>query len=284
MKRFAAVSREQGSRRVSPEPWEAITAAENVLRDLIEETLRDEFGEDWLDNSGLTRDRIEKLRETRDEEAKRRDGGEVNPRLIYYSNLWDLAKILDKNWSLFADCFGDRGTTRVYLDRLTAFRNPEMHGRDLLPFERHLVLGITGEIRNKVTIYRSERRAEKEFFPRIEYAADSFGNVASREDGSLVANTNLIVHPGDEVIFELRAWDPEGLPWSWKVITSGFSAVDIEGDQITWRVESKNIADPASVTVYLHGGRDYHRRQGAGEGWDDTVTFTYRVLPGHQGA
>lgn len=183
-----------------------------------------------------------------------------------------------KHWTFFSECLGDLKTMRIYLERLASFRNPEMHGRDLLPFEEHLVLGITGEIRNKVTIYRSQRDDEREYFPRIEHAADSFGNIAERDGPNLSARTNLVLRPGGTVIFGLRAWDPEGLPWTWTVIGPANENVDIDSDRITWRVGRSDISDPADVSIYLQGSRDYHRHAGGG-GYDDVVSFRYRVLP-----
>jgi hypothetical protein len=264
--------------------WADITTTENVLRDLIEDVLRENLRDNWLTASGLSEDRVAKLAEALAEERKRRAGGEVNQRLIYYTNIWDLQKILEKHWSLFADVFGDLKTMRIYLERLTSFRNPEMHGRDLLPFEEHLVLGITGEIRNKVTIYRSQRNDEPEYFPRIEHAVDSFGTVAGSEGDrrARTAETGLILRPGDTVIFDLKAWDPEGKPWTWSVIGpgSGEDVFEIRGDRITWPVNDSHIRERAEVVIYLHGGRDYHRRGGqVGEGYDDAVSFIYRVLP-----
>lgn len=265
-----------------PEPgvWSDITAAENVLRDLIEETLVSKFGDDWLEKSGLTPDGIEKLRGAYEEERKRRTGGDVNERLIYYSNIWDLEAILQKHWQLFSDCFGDLKTMKVDLHRLAGFRNPEMHGRDLLPFEEHLVLGITGEIRNKVTIYRSRLGNEPEYFPRIEHAADSFGNVVKRlgASGGLLATTGLTMRPGDTVVFDLRAWDPEGKRWTWTVITPAGS-FDSASDRITWNVTEGDIADPGRVTILLVGGRAYHRLRSGPASWDDSASFDYRVLP-----
>jgi hypothetical protein len=57
-----------------PGVWSDITTAENVLRDLVEETLQGAFGEEWLEKSGLTDERIDKLREAYEEEGRRRDG------------------------------------------------------------------------------------------------------------------------------------------------------------------------------------------------------------------
>ena len=90
------------------EPFEAITLVENVLRDLIEDTLRPAHGSGWLENCGLTEDRVNQLHERREEEVKRREGVIVEQRLIYYSEFDDLRKIIRKKWELFAPCLGDK--------------------------------------------------------------------------------------------------------------------------------------------------------------------------------
>ena len=78
--------------------------------------------------------------------------------------------------------------------------------------------------------------------------------------------------------FDLRAWDPEGVPWTWSVSDDTDLNVEIAGDRITWHVSDDAIADPCEVFIYLHGGRNYHRHGGR-DGFDDTASFLYRVLP-----
>jgi hypothetical protein len=91
-----------------------------------------------------------------------------------------------------------------------------------------------------------------------------------------------VLHPGDTVAFNLRAWDPDGKPWTWQVLApssrSRNERIEISGDRITWHVTEDDIADPAMLVIYLCGGRSYHRRGGS-DGHDDTVEFVYRVLP-----
>jgi len=257
--------------------WDDLTTTETVLRDLAEELLREAHDDDWLAKSGLTEERIEKLHEGRDEERRRREGGKVSERLIHYAQFWDLETIFVKNWELFKDCFGDQKELRFHLRRLGTYRNPEAHSRDLLPFEEHLVMGITGEIRNKVTIFRSSRQDEPEHFPRIESAKDSFGNVPSGDVGDLSVDTDLTLRPGDRVTFDLRAWDPHGRSWTWTVAydLQGHSGFEIEGDRIVWNVGEEHIRERAQLIIFLVGSGPYHRHGTV----DDRVSFWYRVLP-----
>jgi hypothetical protein len=253
---------------------DALTAVENVLRDLVEETLHAQFGDEWLAESGLSSDRTAALAQRREEERQRREGAhKVEERLIYYSDLSDLDRILKKNWQLFAPCLGDHKTMEIYMNRLIDFRHPDRHGRDLLPFEQQLLFGITGEIRNKITIFSSEKDPSQNYFPRIEYVRDSFGNVAKP---GLNTDTGLILHAVDEVIFTCVAWDPKGEPvkWEWNAMY-GTSRGSSETGSLKWHVEEPDIADPQIVHIWLISGRAFHRQ------WttDDVAAFSYRVLP-----
>jgi len=257
---------------------EDITSAENVLRDLVESILGAALGSDWLEGSGLTAERLDRMRGRLATETSSRPGGAVEQRLIYYSDLPDLKTIIDKNWERFKPCLGDKKACDVNLDRLDDFRTAEMHGRQLLPFELDLTAGISGEIRNKVTIFRSERGPSREYFPRIEYVRDSFGNVRHGHGGAFEdAETGLIFHPGDEIAFDCHAWDPDNIPFTWSALASGWRRVleESASPEFVWRVEISDISVPCTLTVYLESTRSYHRRPT----FDDAVTFSYTVLP-----
>lgn len=81
-------------------PSDAINAVEVVLRDLIEQVLSEEFGEAWIEQCG-TPEKIEKWRERKLEEAKRRDGTTTEERVLSYSDFTDLARAIKKHWELF---------------------------------------------------------------------------------------------------------------------------------------------------------------------------------------
>ena len=58
------------------------------------------------------------------------------------------------------------------LKRLDNIRNAVGHSRPLLPFERDLLSGIAGQIRNQVTIYMSTQDEAGDIYPRIESVTD----------------------------------------------------------------------------------------------------------------
>ena len=256
------------------EPAEAINNLEVVLRDLIAKVLSDEFGAEWIARCG-TPERIQKWQERRDEEAKKRNGTVVEQRLIYFADFTDLAPIIKKHWPLFKPCLGDRKTFEAYMGRLEDFRNAPMHSRALVDFEQRLVQGMTGEIRNKVTLFQKEVSAADRHFPRIEFVRDSFGRVASEG----IVPPDITVHPGDEVIFECSGWDPEDRPlkWAWTVLGTQSSA-EHEGAtcRITWRVTEEHIGEGTFIEIRLMSDRVWHR---TAAGHDGNVLFRYGVLP-----
>ncbi len=259
---------------VPQEPGDAITTAENALRELIEVTLGTQ--PNWLDDSGLTPDRIELMRSRLVEERSRRQGGVIDERLLYYSDLTDIKTVVDKKWPSFKDCLGDKKTFDVYMDRLIDLRIAQMHGRELLPFERLLVAGISGEFRNMVTIFRAGHGPDREYFARIEYVRDSFGNTrygtgSAHED----ATKRLTVRPGDVVAFDCYGWDPEGGPLSWQVTISGERTETFEGNSYTWNVSDDDIAEATKLLFTVTSARSYHRHRT----FDDILGFVYTVLP-----
>lgn len=156
-----------------------VSSAEESLH-LLEVTIRDLISDlvPNVDGLGVTQARLASWAERREEERNRRVGAVIDERLLSYADFSDLETIVTKNWTEFKSCFGDLGRLKVYLHRLSALRNPGAHSRPLLPFEEALVIGMTGEIRQQVTVFRSEgmRTPEPEHFPRITEVRDSFGN------------------------------------------------------------------------------------------------------------
>lgn len=257
-------------------PAESINLVEVALREFIEHVLVDKFGRDeWIKACG-TPDKIERWRDRRTEEGKRREGIVTEERLLYFSDFTDLAPVVRKHWDLFKPCFGDRKTFDVYMDRLEEFRNAPMHARKLVPFERSLVDGMAGELRNKITIYRSEATALDKRFPRIEFARDSFGR--TRHGEASIDDPSITLHPGDEVIFELSGCDPLGgdLRWEMRVYSPGETIKAAGADiEFRWLVTEEQIGEHVFAELHLISDRKWHRHTG----YDDAVIFAYTVLP-----
>ena len=258
------------------DPGDEITAAENALRELIQTTLSPDDSEGWFAGSGLTEARLQRVEERRSEDAARRRGVVPEVRPLYFTDLTDLKTIIDKNWERFKPCLEDKRLFDLYMDRLVALRTAQMHGRALLVFERALAAGISGEIRNRITLYRSGMGATQEFFSRIEYVRDSFGRVRFGHGSSFEKLADITVRPGDTVTFDLHAWAPDDAMHSWLLIfSSPGKSIDFDEDTFVWTVAADDIRETQELSFYLRSQREYQR---AGT-YDDAATLSYRVLP-----
>src|SRR5690606_10696484 len=148
---------------------------ENDLRDLISFQLKIKFGIDWPNKCGLSPERITKWFERQNEEKKRI--GINDTRIIYYADFYDLKTIISKNWEkCFKDVFNDKKQFELFYSILEEFRNPDAHRRELLPYQKNLAIGISGEIRSQITSFFSKMDTGESYYPRIEFAQDSLGN------------------------------------------------------------------------------------------------------------
>jgi hypothetical protein len=97
--------------------------------------------------------------------------------------------------------------------------------------------------------------------------------------GFSLANTKLVLHPGDDVSFECSAWDPGERPVTWEmVVRPGGPTVTQEGlkTRFHWLVAEDNISGSVYVEITMTGAGPWHRM---GSGNDGQVTFMYAVLP-----
>ncbi len=260
-------------------PNEALKAAENTLRDFITEVLSEKLGADWPDKCGVTPERIEIWKQRKEDERKKIRGRGIEERTLYYAGFYDLPVILKKQWQLFEPCFGHLKTMEVYLDKLESFRNPDAHRRELFPHEIHLIRGITGEIRNSVTFFRSQKKPENKHFPILEQVVDSLGNTATPQQ--TFVDTKKTLHPGDRVSFIATAWDPKGEACEFRL----WKAPDFKEfvgwtrDRVLeWKVTEEDIRNLQRIYISLRSLRKYH----ASGDEDDMMAFDYMVLPKEQ--
>ena len=77
-------------------PASSLKKAENSVRDVVHYVLTNNIGPNWHNSCGVSPDRVSKWEEKRAEEQKRT--GRSDPRLIYYSDFFDLKTIIKKSW------------------------------------------------------------------------------------------------------------------------------------------------------------------------------------------
>ncbi|OGX83792.1 Swt1 family HEPN domain-containing protein [Hymenobacter glacialis] len=248
---------------------QALQDVENVLRDFLSATLEKKFGTSWFYQCGLPEERINKWKEKFEAELRKQRYSNCDPRLIYYSDFYDLGNIIRKNWELFVNAFGEKKEIEIFLKLLEDFRNTNAHGRELLTYQKHIVVGLTGEIRNRITKFRSMQETGESYFPRIESVHDNYGN--SWKMGDLGIITGLTLREGDILEFVVSATDPKD------------ERIEYSIDYRDWQSEKHiqvllseaHIRQQLTICILIRSQRSYH----ASDGYDDAVIFKYQVLP-----
>lgn len=259
---------------------QALKEAENSLRDFIASTLEKRLGKDWIEKCGVSASRIENWRERRETEAKRQQTGVVEERLLYYADFYDLSTILKKNWNgELADALGGKWKTmEVFLGELEKLRDPHAHQRELLPHQKHLIVGLSGEIRNRLVRYRSKMETSEDYYPRLESVRDNLGNVWVAGGVAPLCQTGNRLRVGDTLEFSVSATDPMGETLSYQTIKSGVGGGQSEweeGNVIRRTINPEGVRREFRIHIYARSPRPYH----AMGTYDDVVTFIYEVLP-----
>lgn len=251
---------------------------ENALRDFIAFILSEKFGSEWEQNSGVSSDRINKWKERKEGERKRQESGARDERLIYYADFYDLKAILKKNWDLFSKALGDLKTTEVWLTELERLRDPDAHRREILPHQKHLILGVSGELRTRIARYRSKQETSESYYPRIEFAADNLGNTWKLGGGSMVY-TDMKLRPGDVLEYIITASDPLDEPLKYQfafgVGSPGYGGEWSMENTFTFLITEKYIGKSFYANIRIRSDRKYHAHQD----YDDSIMFKYEVLP-----
>ncbi len=254
---------------------QSLKDTENSLRDFISLVLQEQLGDSWVEKCGISSGRLDKWKERKVAEEKRQKSGVVEQRLIYYADFYDLSTILKKNWpGAFSDALGEWKTTEAWLGELEKLRDPDAHRRELLPHQKHLILGISGEIRTRLIRYRSKQETSDDYYyPKIESARDSIGNI--RTYGKAVdSNTGMSLRVGDLIEFVITATDPMGEPLQYAIYKS-FLTQWQDSNVIQLTIREKDIQKRFSVILVIKSRRKYHAEQE----YDDTAIFEYEVLP-----
>jgi hypothetical protein len=254
---------------------QALKDAENSIRDFISSILSKELGEDWIVSCGVSQDRLSKWEERKKSEEKRQKFGAVEQRLIYYADFYDLTSILKKNWpGAFSEALGDWKTIEVFLSQLESLRDPDAHRRELLPHQKHLIIGISGEIRTRLVRYRSKQETSEDYYPRIESARDNLGNIITCESPSAQLSTGMTLRPGDLLEFVITATDPMGGVIEYGIY-QGCNTKWQDNNVLKFQVKEDHIERNFTLIIVIRSDRKYHAKKDL----DDHANFVYEVLP-----
>jgi hypothetical protein len=240
---------------VAMEPYEAVNSLEASLRGLIQDVL----GDRWIDNSGVS---AEALEQRRTEETARRKGAAVEQNLLAYTHIYEIRKVIEKNWDKFKQALIEKKRFDIYMDRVEDFRNAPMHSRELLPFERDLLSGIVGEVRNLSTLFRSQQGPDRKHYPVVESIVDSFGIEVDLTPNSLGTLTKIRVQVGDKVQFACRAWDAQDRQLTWSIVKGlGRKIDEATGNSVTleWAVTEEYVGELSGIEIEMSSNGKYHR-------------------------
>lgn len=259
-----------------PNVGEQLRLTENVFRNLVASVLESKFGASWINNTGVSPERVEGWRRKREEESKKLVTGNLETRLLYFADFYDLKTIILKSWDDFKEVFGEKKELEVLLSTLEDFRNPTAHARGLLPYQEHLAVGICGELRTKVARYRSKKETAQDCFPRIDSAYDNHSHTFPEKYPTVRPTLRV----GDRIEVVVEATDPEAMPLEYRFfVISGFATISEQNwspsNSYSLELTDECIGTGIVLSFSIRSGRSYH----ADGTKDDSGQFTYVVLP-----
>lgn len=284
------------------DPASALQAAENALRLAVRSVL----GDAWQGSLDL-----DSLRQKQEEDRKRREGVVVVDDLLNYVEFYQLTSIILKQWEQFKPVFDDKKRTEVWLATLEDVRNAIAHSRQLVEYERYLVSGISGQIRNLVTLYRTNAIPANAHYAIIESVRDNFGTVGTG-DFQLAMQEDYQTHPrlevGDTLSFTCSGSDGRGRELDWILYAKDHLGlyIALEGQPqpearlvrgrgndivLSWTVGPGDVGENYTIEVYVKPVGSRFTRLGdssetPSEPWmfsgpphDDKAAFRYSVNP-----
>lgn len=226
-----------------------------------------------------------KLEEKRSEEMRRRDGVHIVDDLLSYTEFYQLVDMIAKNWEKFSPIFDDKARTIAYLGSVEDVRNNIAHSRQLVQYERDLLSGIAGQIRNQVALYRSNEEESRNYYPLIESLRDGFGNEGrgtgfAGPPASRLARLDV----GHVLEFTGSAFSATNSPVKWYLSGTNLAQVEVtEGNDVTFSftVTEECVGESFSIFIIIVADSKYHRYPMAmgSMNCDDYREFYYSVNP-----
>tara|TARA_Y100000768_G_C23945687_1_gene667467 strand:- start:670 stop:1443 length:774 start_codon:yes stop_codon:yes gene_type:complete len=245
---------------------------ELALRDFIAMIMKQQIGEDWLVSSGLTEERIKELHEVKERYEQLQNSISEENQLLNYTDFLDLKTIIQRHWEGdFELAFGDLDTLKTYMRILERYHDPDRSNRALLTHQKHLILGITGVLRNRMVLYRSWKEHGKKGFPKIESIRDNLGNLWVVGKPKKI-RTGVSLRVGDVLEFVITAKDPEDMDLEYRVHPYKWQS----GNVIMFEIEKQHIGLSGNVHITIRSPRKHHAYP---MGYDDRVSFEYEILP-----
>ena len=244
---------------------------ENFLRNNIMYILKNQYGNDWEKHLGVTEERLEVWNNRMLEEGKRLKGQSIENRKIYYSDFYDLKTIIIKNWDIFKNCFGEKKIIEHQLSQLESFRNPNAHNRDLLDYQKHLLVGYIGDIKNGIMKFRGDIEKKSTYFPEYD-SININGKIYKNES----AHLKELFRYGDEIEISVYIIAPNTQKLLYK-LSDGYCVSKGEwtsSNHFKIKIEDKQYGK-INKTLYYKSDAEYHLYKD----YDGLITITYTVVP-----
>lgn len=245
---------------------------ENALKDFIEMILKKNYGEEYISHLGLSEQRISVIEEQR-EIAAEQYSQELHQdyKLIDFINFIDIKTILKKHWeSEFQVVLGKWEETAVFLDILDAFHQSDANNRQLITYQKHLILGICGSLRNKLVTFRSWKDHAHGGFAVIESVMDNFGNIWTPSHPKKV-RSNITLREGDILEFVINAKDAEDRDIEYRVFPEKWTTSNV----IQVPLQKRHTGKDVNVHIAIRSESKQHAYP---LGYDDRVTFVYDII------
>ena len=216
--------------------------------------------------------------------------------LLAFTDTRHLTRIIEDNWDRLSRSYKNKVRTAVAFEALNSYRNTVGHNRELRPFERDLLSGISGQVRNQVALYLTNQNAPRRFYPVIESAVDSLGNLPSYGFqqfgvGGSMNNPLPRLQVGDMISFDCAATDPRGLELRWQlhfgrdvIVATGKPVIPygrVVGERVTLNlcVTPEHVGEQMAVRIELRNSEPYRLYNQIFEQYDAAKFFHYAVDP-----
>ena len=153
---------------------------------------------------------------------------------------------------------------------MSDYRDPDSLRRELFVHQKHLLLGISGDIRNRIVTWRSQQEVGGTY-SRIEVVRDNIGNNWTPGDPRRVRTENKLI-VGDTLEFIITASDPEESEIKYRCHHGKWQANNI----VILNVDNTMVGKQSLFHLMVKGNRKHHAYP---MGFDDRVSFDYEVVP-----
>lgn len=263
-----------------------LEACELWLRRLVDEKLRAEYGDDYLNLATLSGQPLFK-KEIRERVASRIAADPTRyPRSADALLLDDLTSVLckqDAYTKFFGVCMrtgfpAGREQLREVLARLIPIRNALSHASPLTIHDAERALCYCDDIIDTLTTYYAEIGMSQEYnAPSFTRFSDSLGHVAQPAASEVhLRYQDKSLRPGMVLRLEVEVdahYDPLDYLVEWRVVVRG--ATPTTGASLILMLEPKHVGEVLLIEVRVISRKEWHRHGNH----DARIHILYKVLP-----